>query len=99
MKLDDRSPPLTASAFTCQLFKSRSRPLRMQLHPGIPTLELGAVSPRLGCPDGISRRTQLCRSLFQEAAQALGDDDHFLNMDAVWVEPYDPKYRRPDKPS
>ena len=75
-------------------------PYVMQLHPGVPTLELGAVSSLYelsfhlnldsDIQTGIAIETQLCRSLFQEAARATGDGNHFLGMDAVWVEPYDP---------
>lgn len=64
----------------------------MQLHPGIPSLELGAVSSLYelsfsAAPDKDSKErfaieTQLCRELFMDAARGSGDGDLFLGMDA-----------------
>ena len=99
----NRAPFLTALQ-PLLLHENRSNPAPepyvLQLHPGIPPLELGAVSslyelsfdptPNSDVKTGLAIETQLCRSFFQDAAQALGDGDSFLRMDAVWVEPYDP---------
>lgn len=73
-------------------------PYIMQLHPGIPSLEFGAVSSlyELSCtpePDadvksGLGIETQSCRSFFNEAARGTRDDGLFLGLDAVWLEEY-----------
>ena len=47
-------------------------------------------TPSSDVKTGLAIEAQLCRSFFQDAAQAIGDGDSFLGMDAVWVEPYDP---------
>ena len=77
-----------------------SYPHIMQLHPGMPSLELNAVSAlyELSFNAGhdadvkteLAIETQLCRNLLVNAAQEVGDGDRFLGMDAVWVERYDP---------
>lgn len=77
-----------------------SYPYIMQLHPGMPSLELGAVSAlyELSFNAGhdadvkteLAIETQLCRNLLLDAAQEVGDGDRFLGMDAVWVERYGP---------
>ena len=75
-------------------------PYVIQLHPGIPNLELGAVSslyelsfdPELH-PDvktGLGIQGQQCRYFFRDAAQRIGNGDLFLGMDAIWVEQYCP---------
>ena len=75
-------------------------PYILQLHPGMPSLELGAVSalyelsftpkPDADVKMGLAIETQLCRNFFLDAAQGIGDGDLFLGMDAVWMERYDP---------
>ena len=73
----------------------------MSLHPGIPSLELDAVSslyelffeppPDADLKTGIAIETQFCRKIFLDAAQGVGDgDSSFLGMDAIWVEQYEP---------
>ena len=74
-------------------------PYIMQLHPGMPTLELGAVSSLYELSfesqldadlrTGLTIETQLCRSFFSDAAQDVSDSDLFLGMDAVWIEQYE----------
>ena len=75
-------------------------PSIIQLHPSIPSLELGAVSslyelsfnPELN-PDvktGLGIQRQQCGIFFRHAAQGIGNGDLFLGMDAVWVEQYYP---------
>ena len=85
---------------------SSSMPLQTphttRLHPGTPSLELGAVSaiyefsfnptPDADIKTGLMIETQLCRNFFFDAAQRIGDGDvSFLGMDAVWVRKYDPR--------
>lgn len=75
-------------------------PYMLQLHPGMPSLELGAVSaqyeisftpkPDADVKTGLAIETQLCRNFFLDAAQGIGDGELFLGMDAVWMERYDP---------
>lgn len=73
-------------------------PYIVQLHPDMPSLELGAISspyelsfnPELD-PDvktGLGIEVQQCRYFFMDAAQEIGNGDLFLAMDAVWVEQY-----------
>ncbi len=72
----------------------------MQLHPGMPSLELGAVSalhelsfnaaPDADLKTELAIETQLCRNLFFDAAQGIGGGELFLGMDAIWMERYDP---------
>ena len=79
---------------------STPTPYIIQLHPGIPSLELGAVSslyelsfnPELD-PDvktGLGIEMQQCQYFFRDSAQGIGNGDLFLGMDAVWVEQYYP---------
>ena len=75
-------------------------PYILQLHPGMPSLELGAVSalyelsfnpkPDADVKTGLAIEAQLCRNIFLDAARGIGDGDSFLGMDAVWMERYDP---------
>ncbi len=72
----------------------------MQLHPGMPSLELGAVSalhelsfnaaPDADLKTDLAIETQLCRNLFFDAAQGIGGGELFLGMDAIWMKRYDP---------
>ena len=72
----------------------------MHLHPGMPTLELGAVSslyeltfnppPSADLKTGLGIETQLCRNSLFDAAREIEDCDLFLGMDAVWMSPYEP---------
>ena len=72
----------------------------MSLHPGMPSLELDAVSslyelsfeppPDADLKTGLAIETQLCRNFFLDAAHEIDDGDSFLGMDAVWVERYEP---------
>ena len=77
-------------------------PLTTRLHPGTPSLELGAVStvyelsfnstPDADFKTGLAIETQLCRNFLLDAAQGIGDGDvSFLGIDAVWVRQYDPR--------
>ena len=77
-------------------------PRTTRLHPGTPSLELGAVSTvyelsfnpttDADIKTGLAIETQLCRNFFLDAAQGIGDSDvSFLGMDAVWVRQYDPR--------
>lgn len=71
----------------------------MQLHPGMPSLDLGAVSslyelsfdpqPNADLKTGLAIETQLCRNFLFDVAQEHSDGDSFLGMDAVWVRRYD----------
>ena len=71
----------------------------MHLHPGMPTLELGAVSslyelsfepqPDADVKTGLTIETQLCRNFFSNTAQKMSDSDLFLGMDAVWLQQYE----------
>ena len=73
-------------------------PFILQLHPGIPNLDLGTISSvyelTYDAPLNDEARTglfiekQLCRSIFMDAAEGVGDGFDFLNLDAAWVEPY-----------
>ena len=76
-------------------------PHTTRLHPGTPSLELGAVStvyelsfnptPDADVKTGLAIETQLCRNFLLDAAQGVGDDVSFLGMDVVWVRQYDPR--------
>ncbi len=80
--------------------QSTQPPHIMHLHPGMPTLELGAVSslheltfnppPSAALKTGLGIETQLCRNSLFDAAQEIEDRDLFLGMDAVWMSPYEP---------
>ena len=82
-------------------------PYILQLHPGIPTLELGAVSslyelsfnvqPEPDLKTELSIEAQLCRNFFLDTSQEAFEGDLFLGMDAVWVERYEPA--APDSPT
>ena len=75
-------------------------PYIIRLHPGTPSLELGAVSslyelsfnreldPIVKTTLGIE--TQQCRFLFMGAAQGISNGDLFQGIDAAWVEQYHP---------
>ena len=75
-------------------------PHTTRLHPGTPSLDLGAVStlyelsfnstPDADVKTGLSIETQLCRNFFLDAAHNVGEDGFpFLGMDATWVRRYD----------
>lgn len=77
---------------------SSPSPYVLQLHPGIPNLDLGTVSSVYelsyhsevdeNIKTGLFIEKQICRSMFMEAAEGIGDGFDFLNMDATWAEPY-----------
>lgn len=70
------------------------------LHPGMPSVEPGAVSSIYELafsPDldanikiGLHIETQMCRQNFSKVAEEIDDGDLFHNVDAVWVEQYYP---------
>ena len=73
-------------------------PFILHLHPGMPNLDLGTTSSvyelTYNVPVDENARTglfiekQLCRSMFMDAAEGVGDGFDFLNLDAAWAEPY-----------
>ena len=73
----------------------------------MPNLDFGTVSSvyELSFPSNVDENVktglfieiQLCRSMFMEAAEGIGDGFDFLNMDATWAEPY--HYTEPPPPS
>lgn len=80
---------------------SLQAPHTTRLHPGIPSLDLGAVStlyelsfnptPDADVKTGLSIETQLCRTFFLDAAQSISKGDFpFLDMDATWLKQCDP---------
>ena len=104
----DYQPFLTAVESILPLRDGNSHsipsPYIMHLHPGMPTLELGAVSslyelsfepqPDADVKTGLTIETQLCRNFFSNTAQEMSDSDLFLGMDAVWLERYEPSAPR-----
>ena len=107
----DYRPFLTAIETLLSLHDSNLQsippPYILQLHPGMPSLELGAVSslyelsfaPQLeeDLNTGLAIEIQLCRSLCFEIAQGVDDVDLFLGMDAMWAGQYKPS--APSSPS
>ena len=73
-------------------------PYVLQLHPGQPNLDFGTVSSMYellfhspvdeNVKTGLFIEKQLCRGMFMETAEGIGDGFDFLNMDATWAEPY-----------
>lgn len=73
-------------------------PYLINLNPGMPSLELGAVSspyelnfdmePKDEFKTGLSIETQLFRNFVINAGQEVDQDDGFLAMAGLWIEPF-----------
>ena len=84
-------------------------PYLINLHPGMPSLDLGAASslyelhfdiePEDEVKTGLSIEIQLCRSFFVDAAKEVDQDDGFLAIDGSWIEPFRPASSRPSPSS
>ncbi|KAL8830871.1 MAG: hypothetical protein Q9191_001196 [Dirinaria sp. TL-2023a] len=72
-------------------------PYLIDLHPGMPSLELGAISslyelifdaePSNKHSVSLGTEIQHCRDFFYKAADELDSGDPFLGMDGSWIEP------------
>lgn len=88
------------------LLSDQPAPYLVDLHPGIPSAELDAVSSLYELhfdeeaisdvvKTGLGIEVQLCRQFFGHAAEGVEQGYGFLNMDGVWIE----KFRSPSMSS